>query len=198
MKNTILFCSLLLLCFLNLKAQVPDLPLSFTNEEVRRFKESVEPYCVQYHDEEIKNSKHSYKKGWLYNYFLGWLDKYTLSIEPIVTGRGELAEINVLEEASRINIENGYYYISKIEAPNIQDLKIYFDNFSLSDSSYMHIYNEFNFLLSRKKIINADELNSTLIRSNPFIGNQLIIEVFEPKNNTRPNNIIVSYVIRLI
>ncbi|MGB0931900.1 MAG: hypothetical protein ACPGVB_14045 [Chitinophagales bacterium] len=184
MKTIFLFFSLLMFCFLGVEGQVPDLPLSFTNEEVRRFKESVEPYCVQYHEEENEGSERLYKRRGIY--------------KPYITRRGERVDINVLHKESRISIENGYYYIYKIEAPNVQHLEISFDNFFLSYSSYMFIYNEFNYFKSVKKLMSTNYSDVVIIGSNPVQGNQLIIEVFELENNHRPNNIRINEIMRVI
>jgi len=92
MKTIIIFFSLLVFCFLNLKAQVPDLPLSFTNEEVRRFKESVEVYCLPITTNELESAQ---KK------------------RPEFVGCGRILNINILQDVPKMNIEGGNVYIFK-------------------------------------------------------------------------------------
>ncbi len=196
MKVILLFFSLLVFCFWGVEGQIPDLPLSFTNEEVRRFKDSVEPYCLFYYEEEIK----SFEKN--------------DPLDPSISGFGQKMEVNILQKTSKISVEGGSLYIYKIESPDIQDLKLNYSAFHLCNLSYIYIYNEFYRVQDYKELItdfnnnenyitlltssnNDDNLHFNIIKGHPFFGNRLIIELFESHEVTQSSEIVIGGIVRL-
>ncbi|MEZ4885897.1 MAG: hypothetical protein R3E32_14280 [Chitinophagales bacterium] len=194
MKAIFLFFSLLVFCFWEVEGQVPDLPLSFTNEEVRRFKESVEPYCLSYYEEEIE----SFEKNEI--------------LDLSINGLGQKLKVNILQKGSKISVEGGSLFFYKIESPSSQDLKLNFSDFYLNTHSYLYIYNDFYYNSNRiftdintirKNIIllnclnNNDVFHFNIVKKHPFFGNRLIIEFFEPHKTIQSSELVIGGIVRL-
>ncbi|MFK7907752.1 MAG: hypothetical protein AB8B69_21615, partial [Chitinophagales bacterium] len=173
MKNTILFCSLLLLCFLNLKAQVPDLPLSFTNEKVAKFKNRT---VINYFPSLDKRLKKQPKNNSL-----------------VITSLGIDVNIDLLTIANKCKVKGGYVYIYKIKSLNAKKLRLFYKDFFLSEKAYLYVYSNNPYEIKRKLTCIDNQENSGQ-HSNQLFGNQIIIEHFEPKNSNTKSKLIIDMV----
>ncbi|MFK8004798.1 MAG: hypothetical protein AB8H03_00440 [Saprospiraceae bacterium] len=116
MKTMCLFFSLLGLFFKNLEGQIPDLPLSFTNEEVAEFRDKIKPYILPPAPE----------------------NTYDFDI-PIVAV-GTPFSINLLRDAEVFDVDSGSLYVYKFYSYKVGAMEIFYEDFFISESSNFRVY----------------------------------------------------------
>ena len=175
MKPTTLFFCFLLFPYLNLLAQIPDLPLSFTNEEVREFKENITYCMLPYIDIESElKSKHEIMRN-------------------IITGLGRKVNIDVIGQAKKYNLDNGSIYIYKMESEDAVSIQLFYDYFFLAEGAYLHLYNE------DKKIfmepLTSKDNNPDFSKIGERVhGDQITLEFFEPNTTKTKSKIVIHSV----
>lgn len=169
MKAVLLFFSLLAFCVLNLNAQIPDLPLSFTNEEIARFKQTVEVHCMSYGEDAHLTQAYANRHG-----------------GANIIGFGNELNVNILKDASCYNLEDGYLYFYIIEHPDIHDISIIYKEFHLSEESYLFVYNEYadkeKIDIALRNFDNGYVYQTKL--EGDYLGSRIVVELFEPKKDT--------------
>lgn len=183
MKQFIFFISVLFV--LEVSAQkVKDLPPSFTNEEITTFRECIDFIDLPYIDikEELKETTD--KNGY----------RYGLNIVSF----GQVISLDVMNVAERLESNDGYVYILKLKhSVNSSGFQLKYEEFCLVEGAKFYTYHPMDAsdknYIPPLTIFDNHETEFRMHGEN-YHWNELIIELFVPKDATEKNRILIHSV----